>query len=119
MGIRAVARRAGVSRNTVKKALGSHEPPRYVRVSAGSIVGTGEPPIRGLLAEFPELPTSVIMERVRWDRGKTVFFERVAQLRPLFRPADPASRTDYQPGELAQCDLWFPPADVPLGWGQV
>jgi Integrase core domain len=55
---------------------------------------------------------------VGWERGKTVFFERVAQLRPLFRPPDPASRTDYQPGELAQCDLWFPPADVPLGWGQ-
>jgi len=119
MAIRAIARRVGVSRNTVKKALGSHEPPRYVRVSAGSIVDTVEPQIRALLAEFPELPTSVIMERVRWDRGKTVFFERVAQLRPLFRPADPASRTDYQPGELAQCDLWFPPADVPLGWGQV
>jgi hypothetical protein len=37
----------------------------------------------------------------------------------LFVPPDPASRTDYQPGELAQCDLWFPPADVPLGFGQV
>jgi transposase len=102
----------------VKKALGSHEPPKYVRARAGSIVDTVEPQIRALLAEFPELPTSVIMERVRWDRGKTVFFERVAQLRPLFRPADPASRTDYQPGELAQCDLWFPAVDVPLGWGQ-
>jgi transposase len=118
MAIRAIARRLGISRNTVKKALGSHEPPKYVRASAGSIVDTVEPQIRVLLAEFPELPTSVIMERFRWDRGKTVFFERVAQLRPLFRPADPASRTDYQPGELAQCDLWFPPADVPLGWGQ-
>lgn len=42
-----------------------------------------------------------------------------SQLRPLFRPADPASRTEYQPGELAQCDLWFPPVDVPLGFGQV
>jgi hypothetical protein len=31
---------------------------------------------------------------------------------------DPAQRTDYLPGELAQCDLWFPPADVPLGFGQ-
>lgn len=28
------------------------------------------------------------------------------------------SRTQYQPGELAQCDLWFPPVDVPLGFGQ-
>ena len=22
-------------------------------------------------------------------------------------------------GELAQCDLWFPPVDIPLGYGQV
>ncbi|WP_416382251.1 IS21/IS408/IS1162 family transposase [Nocardia transvalensis] len=57
------------------------------------------------------------MERVGWQRGRTVFFERVAQLRPLFRPPDPASRTEYQAGELAQCDLWFPPVDIPLGFG--
>ncbi len=118
MAIRAIGRRLGISRNTVKKALACHEPPRYVRASAGSVVDAVEPQIRVLLAEFPDMPTSVIMERVGWERGKTVFFERVAQLRPLFRPPDPASRTDYQPGELAQCDLWFPPADVPLGWGQ-
>ena len=34
-------------------------------------------------------------------------------------PPDPAQRTDYLPGELAQCDLWFPPVEVPLGFGQV
>ena len=32
---------------------------------------------------------------------------------------DPASRTEYQAGELAQCDLWFPAVDVPLGFGDV
>jgi transposase len=119
MAIRAIARRLGISRNTVKKALASHEPPRYVRAGPGSIVDGAEPQIRALLSEFPDMPTSVIMERVRWARGKSVFFERVAALRPLFQPADPASRTEYQPGELAQCDLWFPAADVPLGFGQV
>jgi hypothetical protein len=31
---------------------------------------------------------------------------------------DPVSRTTYRPGELAQCDLWFPEADIPLGYGQ-
>jgi hypothetical protein len=103
----------------VRKALVSHAPPRYERVSRGSIVDVVEPQIRALLAEFPDMPSTVIMERVGWQRGKTVFFERVQQLRPLFRPADPASRTQYRPGELAQCDLWFPPVDVPLGFGQV
>ncbi|GLW25319.1 transposase [Microbispora amethystogenes] len=118
LAIRAIARRLGIARNTVRKALASHEPPRYVRAGKGSIVDAVEPRIRALLAEFPDMPTSVVMERVGWTRGKTVFFERVQQLRPLYRPVDPASRTEYQAGELAQCDLWFPPVDVPLGFGQ-
>lgn len=85
----------------MRKALASHEPPRYVRACKGSIVDAVEPRIRAFLAEFPEMPTSVIMERVGWTRSKTVFFERVHQLRPLYRPPDPASRTEYVPGELA------------------
>jgi transposase len=118
MAIQAIARRLKLSRNTVKRALACDEPPRYRRASKGSIVDAVEPQIRALLAEFPEMPTTVIMERVGWTRGKTVFCDRVQQLRPLFRRPDPAQRTDYLPGELAQCDLWFPPADVPLGFGQ-
>lgn len=44
--------------------------------------------------------------------------ERVRELRSDYLPADPASRTVYEPGELVQCDLWFPPAEIPLGFGQ-
>ncbi len=40
-------------------------------------------------------------------------------MRPLFVPPDPASRTMYVPGERMQCDLWFPPVDVSVGFGQV
>lgn len=119
MAIRAIARRLGISRNTVKKAVTSHAPPKYERAPKGSIVDAAEPQIRALLAEFPDMPSTVIMERIGWQRGKTVFFERVQQLRPLFKPVDPASRREYQPGELAQCDLWFPPVDIPLGFGHV
>lgn len=36
--------------------------------------------------------------------------------RDYVRPADSASRTAYEPGEL--CDLRFQPADIPLGFGQ-
>ena len=88
MAIRAIARRLGISRNTVKKALSSHAPPRYERAPKGSIVDAVEPQIRTVLAEHPGHASTVIMERVGWQRGKTVFFERVQQLRPLFRPAD-------------------------------
>jgi transposase len=118
LAIQAIARRLGISRNTVKKALASSEPPRYRRQPAGSIVDVVEPQIRALLQEFPDMPSTVIGERVGWTRGKTVLFDRIRQLRPLYRLPDPAQRTDYLPGELAQCDLWFPPVNVPLGFGQ-
>jgi hypothetical protein len=55
------------------KALASREPLRYVRASTGSLVEAVEPQIRMLLAEFPDTPTSVIMERVAWERGRTVW----------------------------------------------
>ena len=77
-----------------------------------------EPQIRELLAEWPTMPATVIAERIGWDHSLTVLKDRVRVLRPLFMPPDPASRTAYRPGELAQCDLWFPPVDVPLGFGQ-
>jgi transposase len=118
MGIKTIARRLAISKNTVRRALSLHEPPRYERARKGSIVDAVEPQVRALLAEFPTMPSTVIMERIGWTRGKTVLFDRIHQLRPLFIPPDPASRTEYQPGELAQCDLWFPPVEVPLGFGQ-
>ena len=48
----------------------------------------------------------------------TVFKERVAELRPAYLPPDPTSRTSYVAGEIAQCDLWFPPIELPVGFGQ-
>jgi transposase len=39
-------------------------------------------------------------------------------LRPVYLPPDPASRTTYAAGEIAQCDLWFPDVVVPVGFGQ-
>lgn len=119
MPIRAIARHLGISKNTVKKALADDEPPRYQRPAKGSIVDAVEPQVRELLREFPDMPSTVIRERIGWTRSRTVLFDRIAELRPLFRVPDPVSRTEYQPGELAQCDLWFPPVDIPVGFDQV
>ena len=38
MSIKAIARRLGVARNTVREALRSTEPPRYERPPTGSLV---------------------------------------------------------------------------------
>ena len=40
-------------------------------------------------------------------------------MRPAYLPPDPASRTAYAAGQIAQCDLWFPPITLPVGFGQV
>lgn len=118
MPIRAIARHLGVSKNTVKRALASDRPPVYSRPATGSAVDAVEPQIRELLKRTPTMPVTVIAERIGWERGMTVLKDRVRELRPAYLPVDPVSRTSYRPGELAQCDLWFPPADIPLGYGQ-
>ena len=116
--IKMIARVMGVSRNTVRSALASETAPKYERRPIGSAVDAFEPRIRELLQTFPTMPATVIAERVGWTRGKTVFADRVRQLRPVYLPPDPASRTSYPAGEIAQCDLWFPDITLPVGYGQ-
>ncbi|MGI5378617.1 IS21 family transposase [Streptomyces sp. CA-251387] len=118
MPIRAIARKLGISRTTVRRAVASDRPPKYERAPKGSIVDAVEPKIRELLEVWPDMPATVVAERIGWQRGMTVLRDRVRELRLDYLPADPASRTGYEPGELAQCDLWFPPAEIPLGFGQ-
>jgi len=118
MPIKAIARMMGVSRNTVRRAIVADGPPRYERAPGGSIVDLAEPRIRELLQAWPTMPATVIAERIGWERSMTVLKDRIRELRPVYLPPDPASRTTYLPGELAQCDLWFPDVDIPLGAGQ-
>ena len=118
MPIKAIARVMGISKNTVKAALADDGPPKYERARRASIVDAVEPRIRELLQAWPSMPATVIAERIGWDRGITVLKQRVALLRPAYLPVDPASRTAYAAGEGAQCDLWFPPIELPVGFGQ-
>jgi transposase len=118
MPIKAIARVLGISRNTVRAAIASDAPPRYQRAPKGSIVDAVEPRIRELLAVYPTMPATVIAERIGWTRSIRVLSARVAELRPVYLPPDPASRTSYAAGEIAQCDLWFPPITLPVGFGQ-
>jgi transposase len=118
MPIKAIARVMAVSKNTVKRALAADGPPRYQRAARGSVVDGVEPRIRELLAAWPTMPATVIAERIGWERSLTVLKDRVRELRPVYLPPDPASRTAYAAGEVAQCDLWFPAITLPVGFGQ-
>jgi transposase len=118
LSISEIARVLGISRNTVKAALSSDTAPKYERKAAGSIVDAVESRIRELLKAYPTMPATVIAERIGWARSIRVLSARVAELRPAYLPPDPASRTSYEPGEIAQCDLWFAPINLPVGFGQ-
>ena len=111
---RQVARQLGIGRLTVARAVASQVPPKYERKPAPTSFSPFEPRVRELLAEHPEMPASVIAERVEWDGSPSWFRENVARLRPHFRRPDPADRLSWAPGDAAQCDLWFPPARIPL-----
>ena len=119
MPVKVIARVMGVSRNTVRAAVASDRPPRYERPAKGSVTDAVEPRIRELLKAYPTMPATVIAERIGWDRSVRVLRDRVAELRPAYLPPDPASRTAYAAGEIAQCDFWFPPVTIPAGCGQV
>jgi transposase len=119
LGVKTIARQLGVARNTVRTAVRGSTPPNYQRKAKGSLVDGVEPKICELLKDCPTMPATVIAERIGWEHGITILRDRVAELRPLFRPPDPCQRTFYTPGELVQFDLWQPATPIPLGFDQV
>jgi transposase len=118
MPIKAIARAMGCSKNTVRRALRAEAPPKYQRPGRGSVVDAVEPRIRELLQACPTMPATVIAERIGWPYSVRALRNRVAELRPVYLPPDPASRTTYAAGEVAQCDFWFPDIELPVGFGQ-
>jgi hypothetical protein len=111
---RQVARQLGIGRSTVARAVASDTPPKYERKPVPTSFSPFEARVRALLAEFPEMPATVIAERAGWDGSISWFRENVARLRPEHRRPDPADRLSWAPGDAAQCDLWFPPGRIPL-----
>jgi transposase len=114
-----IAERLGVSRTTVLKAVSSDAPPRYERSPRSTSFTVFEARVRALLAETPDMPATVLAERVGWTGSERWFRENVKRLRPEHRPVDPADRLVWEPGDAAQCDLWFPPRKIPLEDGTV
>lgn len=115
---REIARRLGISRVTVDRALASDRPPRYSRPQVATSFTPVEPVVRELLRVTPLMPVTVIAERIGWSGSVTNLRRHVRAIRADYRPVDPADRLDYRPGDQAQCDLWFPPVRIPLGHGQ-
>jgi len=115
-----IARRLGMSRQTVTRLLELDRPPRYERSSAGSILDPFKDRIAELLDDDARAPATVILERLRregYGGGITVLKDHLIRLRPSFIAAKARQRTSYLPGEIAQGDWWHTGARVPVGGG--
>ena len=120
---REIHRRAGVHRDTIRKALASPEPPRYGRRSKRpSKLDPFLAAIEELLADEPTLSGMRIreeLEKLGYRGSKTIVDDLLRELRPRFLPPPRSfQRTRYRPGELAQFDLCEPRSEIPVGWGQ-
>jgi transposase len=102
---REIARRLGINRRTVRRLLGSGEPPRYRRTRQGSKVDPFEPLLRRVLEEWPQIKAPRMTEVLRehgYEGSVDVVKRRLRELRP---PTErPAQRTGYRPGQVLQLD---------------
>lgn len=112
--IKEIARRLGVARNTVRTALRADGPPKYVRAARGSVADAYEPQVRALLVQWPGMPGPVIAQKIGWPYSEGPLKKLLARIRPEYVGIDPADRIVYEPGQIAQCDLWFPETPVPV-----
>ena len=110
----AIARKLGISRTTVDKAIASQGPPKYERASGPTSFTPFEERVRAMLAETPDMPATVLAERVGWTGSIRWFRDNVSRVRVDHRPIDPADRLTWSAGDVAQCDLWFPPRKILL-----
>ena len=122
VSIKELARRTGLSRNTIRRALRSDAQPGYRRSAGGSKLDAFKPEIHRLLRGDPKLPGQRVRELLQplgFDGSKTIVDDYLREVRPLFAPPSRTfARAVYRPGEVCQFDVWQPRAEIPVGHGQ-
>jgi transposase len=121
VGIKELARRYGIDRNTVRRAVRSEVAPRYQRPPGASKLDPFREEIHELLRQDPRLPgvrVRELIEPLGFVGGKTIVDDYLREIRPLFLKPRSFQRTVYRPGEVCQFDLWHTTEPVPVGHGQ-
>jgi transposase len=107
LSLRAISRRLGLSRNTVRSVLGRTPVKRSTEpAKRDSIVDPYGPLMRTVLDETPELTAPAMLERLRplgYTGGITVLRERMTRLRPR-RDPEVFLTLDFAPASAVQVD---------------
>jgi len=105
LSIRAISRRLGVHRRTVRCALQHKQPPRHSSKARGSKIDSHRGWLLAKLEQFPQL-TAVRLHQMLRERGcdgsYSLVKQCVAQLRPRLKPV--YLTLQFEPGECAQVD---------------
>ena len=120
--IKELVRRTGLSRNTVRAALRSTDPPVFRVSERPSKLDRFKDEIHRLLKDDPKLSGVRVREEIEplgFDGGKSIVDDYLREVRPMFVKLRTHQRTVYRPGEVCQWDLWETSALVPVGHGQV
>jgi transposase len=121
LSIKRIARRTGRDRKTIRRAIGSAEPPGYSRRPVGSKLDPHREQIAQLVRDVEGITNTRIRELISeagYQGSKTILDDHLRELRPILCPKRTYQRTVYRPGELAQFDLIEPRREIPVGHGQ-
>ena len=105
LSIRAIAKRLGVHRRKVRKALNSKQLPNRVGRPRGSIIDEHRGWLLAKLQQYPELSAAklhTMLKEQGFTGGYSVVKKAVADLRPRIKPV--YESLHFAPGECAQVD---------------
>jgi transposase len=123
---RAIARALGISRNTVKAILGTHQrqreqehcvlAARSARAPRAHKLDAFAPRIAELMARYPDITAQrvfeILSEEDGFDGGYNTVKRYVRKARPRPKPEPSLTTPTYGPGKMGECD--WSPYEVPL-----
>ena len=105
LGVRAIARRLSIARNTVRRILNRRPKRTPERARRASLLDPYLPQIKQWVDDTPELKATAILERLRgfgFTGGITIVRDEVRKVRP--REAKAFLTLDFAPGSMMQVD---------------